>query len=332
MTFFNKKTEVMQIEMTPYGRYLYSIGKFMPHSYEFVDDDILYRSPGSSEPQESANSRILNETPKTKINRAFQEESWQVSSPPIIDNERIMVRKMNMRQADLSPMGKSSYSGNSLPTFQLSMLQGSITGSQMIYEVASSNIHGQQCISGNVFVPQIDVDLNFICSLKDQLDPPEVFPEGSHVRSPVFSDGTYLEVRYQDPIFHLKEFNSFYEKDNFDIEYFLVNTISGDELLTPLNTKRQRSLDHIPSPDLLGSTSDYDSEIDDEDAEQYDLNYYFTVHVDEEIDSEILCGVVSKLEINNHFLDKELICPDQRTDRFNIYSTRVGPDDLEDCD
>ena len=40
MTFFNKKTEVMQIEMTPYGRYLYSIGKFKPHSYEFVDDDV----------------------------------------------------------------------------------------------------------------------------------------------------------------------------------------------------------------------------------------------------------------------------------------------------
>ena len=43
MTFFNKKTEVMQIEMTPYGRYLYSIGKFMPHSYEFVDDDVMYK-------------------------------------------------------------------------------------------------------------------------------------------------------------------------------------------------------------------------------------------------------------------------------------------------
>ena len=44
MTFFNKKTEVMQIEMTPYGRYLYSIGKFKPHSYEFVDEDILYKA------------------------------------------------------------------------------------------------------------------------------------------------------------------------------------------------------------------------------------------------------------------------------------------------
>ncbi len=75
MTFFNKKTEVMQIEMTPYGRYLYSIGKFKPHSYEFVDDDVLYRQANSGETQESAHSRILNDTPKLKINRAFQDEA-----------------------------------------------------------------------------------------------------------------------------------------------------------------------------------------------------------------------------------------------------------------
>ena len=77
MTFFNKKTEVMQIEMTPYGRYLYSIGKFKPHSYEFVDDDILYKASGSTEAHEDIHQRILNETPKLKINRAFQKEDSQ---------------------------------------------------------------------------------------------------------------------------------------------------------------------------------------------------------------------------------------------------------------
>ena len=75
MTFFNKKTEVMQIEMTPYGRYLYSIGKFKPHSYEFVDEDILYKASGSTEAQEAAHTRIISETPKLKINRAFQDEA-----------------------------------------------------------------------------------------------------------------------------------------------------------------------------------------------------------------------------------------------------------------
>ena len=46
----------MQIEMTPYGRYLYSIGKFKPHSYEFVDDDIVYKTAASTETQEAAHT------------------------------------------------------------------------------------------------------------------------------------------------------------------------------------------------------------------------------------------------------------------------------------
>ncbi|MGA0083105.1 MAG: hypothetical protein ACO3H5_05650, partial [Candidatus Nanopelagicales bacterium] len=96
MTFFNKKTEVMQIEMTPYGRYLYSIGKFKPHSYEFIDDDIVYKVEG--EAQEDAHNRIINETPKLKINRAFQDEAPQVVSPSVIDVKREMVKKMDHKQ------------------------------------------------------------------------------------------------------------------------------------------------------------------------------------------------------------------------------------------
>jgi hypothetical protein len=42
MTFFNNKTDVMNIDLTPYGRYLLSIGKLKPKFYDFVDDDILY--------------------------------------------------------------------------------------------------------------------------------------------------------------------------------------------------------------------------------------------------------------------------------------------------
>ena len=98
MTFFNKKTEVMQIEMTPYGRYLYSIGKFKPHSYEFVDEDILYRASGSTEAQEASHTRIISETPKLKINRAFQDEAAQQESPPTLDKKRFMEKKMNQKQ------------------------------------------------------------------------------------------------------------------------------------------------------------------------------------------------------------------------------------------
>jgi hypothetical protein len=42
VTFFNKKEDVFHIELTPYGRYLMSIGKLKPHHYKFFDDDIAY--------------------------------------------------------------------------------------------------------------------------------------------------------------------------------------------------------------------------------------------------------------------------------------------------
>jgi hypothetical protein len=201
MTFFNKKTEVMQIEMTPYGRYLYSIGKFKPHSYEFVDDDVLYRQANSGETQESAHSRILNDTPKLKINRAFQDEAPQAPTPATISDMRVMERRNNLRQTDLYSLGRSAYSGSNIPTMQATMLQGSISGSSMTHT----------------------------------------------------------------------------DSDEF-------------------------------------------------------VEYFFSIQVDNEIPAEELCKAVDSLEINSQFLDEELICPDQRTDRFNIYSTRVSPEDLEDCD
>ena len=61
------------------------------------------------------------------------------------------------------------------------------------------------------------------------------------------------------------------------------------------------------------------------------LDIFFDIEIDSEIPPEDLCKAVQKLNINSQFLDEELICPDQRTDRFEIYATRVTPDDLEDC-
>ena len=44
MTFFNKKEEVIDIQLTQYGKYLLSIGKLEPVYYAFFDDNILYDS------------------------------------------------------------------------------------------------------------------------------------------------------------------------------------------------------------------------------------------------------------------------------------------------
>ena len=42
MLFMNKKEEVLDIELTPYGKHLLSNGKLKPVYYAFFDDNILY--------------------------------------------------------------------------------------------------------------------------------------------------------------------------------------------------------------------------------------------------------------------------------------------------
>ena len=334
MTFFNKKTEVMQIEMTPYGRYLYSIGKFKPHSYEFVDDDVVYYISGSGENQEDAHSRILNETPKLKINRAFQDEAPQVESPPLINQQRVMAKKMNQKQNGLFALGRSSYSSNNSPSFQVTMLQGEITGSSLVFEVSSSHPAGTGSVSGSVFIPQVNVQLNF-SAIKDSILNPDPQFDGETIRSETFDNGEYVEIRYKEPIIHMKEFNSFYEKENFEFEVFKVDG-DDNEILIPLKMEKKFSAivngllveegelnDFLPSPDSL---------FEEDQASPEFMDYFFSIEVDKEIPEEILCRAIDSLEVNSQFLDEELICPDQRSDRFNIYATRVGPDDLEDCD
>ena len=335
MTFFNKKTEVMQIEMTPYGRYLYSIGKFKPHSYEFVDEDILYKASGSTEAQEAAHTRIISETPKLKINRAFQDEAQQQESPPTLDKKRFMEKKMNQKQNGLFSLGRSSYSSDRSPAFQVTMLQGAISGSEATFETNITEPTSEDK-GGVLAIPQVDIDLNFRATLKDSLN--SDFGDDEAITSRIFEDGTYVQINYTEPIVHLKELNSFYEKENFEIEVFEVGT-QGQ--LAPLKMLRKISAivngflvsdvgSSIPTEAerrILQTTTESDDGINSS-----TLEYFFDINVDDEIDPEILCQAVESLEINSQFLDEELVCPDQRTDRFNIYATRVGPEDLEDCD
>jgi hypothetical protein len=44
MTFFNRKEEVIDIELTQYGKLLLAKGKFKPKKYAFFDDDVIYDS------------------------------------------------------------------------------------------------------------------------------------------------------------------------------------------------------------------------------------------------------------------------------------------------
>jgi hypothetical protein len=75
MSFFDKKTEVISIELTQYGKHLLSKGKFKPFYYEFYDNDVVYDSEysGITEERNNAQERIKNETNAEAADRISKE-------------------------------------------------------------------------------------------------------------------------------------------------------------------------------------------------------------------------------------------------------------------
>tara|TARA_R110000796_G_scaffold64920_1_gene150172 strand:- start:11943 stop:13139 length:1197 start_codon:yes stop_codon:yes gene_type:complete len=81
MEFFDRKEEVLDLQLTQYGKYLLSVGKLKPTYYAFFDDDIDYDtqyqgdppaldhaavSAGPSENQKETEDRV-KETPRIKV-------------------------------------------------------------------------------------------------------------------------------------------------------------------------------------------------------------------------------------------------------------------------
>ena len=62
--FINKKEQVFDIQLTPYGRHLMSLGTFEPRYYAFFDDNVIYDGnyAGITESQNEIGQRIKKDT------------------------------------------------------------------------------------------------------------------------------------------------------------------------------------------------------------------------------------------------------------------------------
>jgi len=68
MDFFDPKEDVLEVKLTPWGRYKLSKGGFRPVWYAFFDEGILYNSEWADfgEPQNDIHGRIMDDTPRLK--------------------------------------------------------------------------------------------------------------------------------------------------------------------------------------------------------------------------------------------------------------------------
>ena len=242
--FLNKKEQVFDFKLTPYGKYLLSIGSFRPTYYAFYDDNIVYDSlyMNISESQNDSITRINDKTQYLEGLLIFEDVEKKASN-----NKG---DKINFFDLDITPtkevprkdtfkydaaIGDSfieSEYANYAPAWKVTILNGTITSTSA------------KDYMNNLNIPQVNVQVDYRKKVSTQeqilrghnsdgekmvLDPltRNFIPEGVQpseadisLLSGKFYDERVIHLIKQDLQVHIEELNTEMLTENFDIEIF----------------------------------------------------------------------------------------------------------------
>ena len=303
MGFFNKKEDVLDLELTAYGKYLLSQGRLDPVYYAFFDEDILYdlKAAGSEEFQNDSERRIKYNTPalRTQPNRTGAEtrtnEFLQYvtdNNPPstIADNSVAFVDTFNAApnpfeaqstECYIGSLGTSDIKTQYAPAWHINMLHGEITSS-VDYKTANLTASNPGLAHGYVQnIPQLNIELDYrtFFSTEEEveflggggvaIDPATgISVDYTKLTDALNTDSICLYVSEDYLLVDVEELNGIFGKENFYMEVFVTGAAS-----TPGNTLQPLSFTTDTS--LLDVLED--------DTVEYHLN----ISVDKEIPGQI---------------------------------------------
>jgi len=317
MTFFDKKEDVIKIELTPYGRHLLSRGKLKPAFYAFFDDDILYdvAAAGGSEEHNQISARIIDETPRLRPQTCLESPNTSIlESEP---GSQQMNDRPNTRQKInflTDPMGSSDNVKETAPGFRSVFISGEIDSVQPTLTGSYSEKQ----------IPQINATVEYKMQIRNKKSDPLVRGRRVSPRFPAsatYSDGTYVDLVEEQIITFLREVDGFEAKEGFEVEVFMYDDTSEENLIPLKFTPEFKTIVN----DILIDPEDSEVEITPEYVE-----YYVNFATDSQIPDREICKGISKLKANNIHLDLNVECEEIETTEFDIYGTRVTG--VEVCD
>lgn len=308
MSFFNSKEEVIDIELTQYGKVLLSRGVLKPAYYSFHDDDILYdvSYAGISENTNFAEVRIQDETPIHKPFYSFKEGKPYLSND--INQEMFMSQKSNLS------IEKTSLSVNSLSNSTISNLY---VPSWEIYNLSSNFISSSAAFTNknivSASIPQFEVQINtnFYKTNQEQID-----EDPSLQNLILFENVTYLNddiyITVNNPLLlKVIENNIDIQSDAFDLEIYKISKDEDDnDVYTQLK--------------FLMQQENYDSETDmyvaamnrltmNDNIDTTYADYFFETLLDKEITNLNTCKYILKSSEDLDLLFNDIsICDDLR--------------------
>lgn len=259
MEFFNKKEDVLDVQLTEYGKYLLSQGRMKPAFYAFYDDEILYDISASAAPgvtsltetQKDVDRRIRYETPNLKPQSNTTGVETRVKQflktvETNINKKALSVNSINFADAfenvpqfdqkffvATDPIGTSDLKSQYDAAWGIVFMNNEISASQDYYTV---NLTSSAATLNNGVIkeiPQLDVILDYKMFYVDDFDSWNKTPGSDQydILAGVNNRGINLALERGFVLIDLQEHNTTYEKENFYIEVFLSGSDTG---LTPL--------------------------------------------------------------------------------------------------
>lgn len=330
MKFLNKKEQVIDLQLTQYGKRLLADGDFKPQYYAFYDDDVIYDSEygGKAEDQYRSEERIFNtarlETQgitsgiETKIKEKLKEYNADQEN---IKFDKPLLKFQNEADRDmpLMPLGTSEVSNEYFPAWEINVLNGKIDN-----PVSSS----YKSESFNLNIPQIKYDIEYTIE-RSATKSDEILEEFDgemetfHGEEDEFFSSGFAEsfiVNREHAFLEIKEKNVDFVDENYDIEVYLVqpdnelqrlyfhkepDQVQNGLLLDP-NDPRLKTPDYENNPNYVG--------------------YFLDVMVDREIPDSVYCAAKSKDEKENLYFDDVIFeCTDEmQTSSRDIYNITDG--------
>jgi hypothetical protein len=333
MLFMDKKEEVIDIELTPHGKKLLSMGKMRPVYYAFFDDNIMYDSEyaGLSEDQNVIQQRITELTPQLQTQYKFTSKGKEGTEVDFGNGEKISTIAPLERNVLVSDLGSSRNSGQEYPAINLRMFSGIIKDYDLDYTTEF----------GKKRIPQINIDVDYKAQMgsvnldtgssaraMDDNTVIETAPEApvSVIFTDTAIDGSFLKITPSIILADIVENNTDFKIENFDIEVYEIG-----ETLIPLSFAKNKT-NNVVNGILLDTPSEEDEVPVTLSANN--VEYYFDIFVDSDIDREVINNSVSVLKSQGLYTDKDYVNEDNVLIReviSDIYGTNVTVTDIKDC-
>ena len=335
--FLNKKEQVIDFQLTQYGKQRLSVGKFKPAYYSFFDDGILYDSEYAnfSEQQNDIQKRINEETQFLegilsftdieKFNPAGNYLNVAKATVGVVDPIDLSISPLNKPIATdkfsynsgISDISFESENINFAPANKIITCQGQIlkvktfddTNYDFNIEDTVENL-GLSSTAREYEIPQIDVSL-YYTKLVDK--PTSVLNsdtiQETISQSPPFADGNVVKLIKNDLVIYAEEVNTELMGENYDVEIFEI--LTGSEFVK-LDRKYFKNIEEQIVDGFMKFKNHDNYGLARNDYKKRDVEYYFDILTDSNVDAKIACGCAESFSKNSYYIDIDIDCENVR--------------------